>query len=84
MPKQQRKVGIKCASRHKNKEWQENQDEDIGGLWMHIYRNRQAIGQEQKNSNKANKLLIQSIQCRWNKEQRGHQGGISRSLNKQT
>jgi len=40
LPKQQRKEGIKCASKYKDKEWQENQDEDTGGLLMHIQRNR--------------------------------------------
>jgi len=63
LSKQQIKEEIKCANRYKNKEWQEDQDEGTGGLWMHTYRNRQAIGQGQKDSNKANKLLIQSICC---------------------
>jgi len=55
--KQQRKEGIKHTSRHKDKEWQEDQDKGTGRLQMHIHRNRQAIGQGQKDSNKANKLL---------------------------
>jgi len=37
--KQQRKKKIKYASRHKNEELQEDQNEDTGRLWMYIHRN---------------------------------------------
>ena len=37
--------------------------------------------QGQEDTNETNQLLIQSLQYRWNKEQRSNQGGISRNQN---
>ena len=37
------------------------------------------ISQGQKNPNEADKLLIQSFQCRWNQECGSDQGGASRN-----
>jgi len=37
--KQQGKIGIKHASRHENKEWQEIKSQSTSGLRMHTHRN---------------------------------------------
>jgi len=58
LPKQQKKAGIKCASKSKDKEWQELESESIGGFWMHTYRDRQTTGQGQEDTDKTNQLLI--------------------------
>ena len=51
---------------------------------MYTYRNQQATGQRKMDIDQTNKLLIQSFQCRWNKEWRSNQGGISRDRNQWT
>jgi len=61
-------MGIKHVSNSKDEEWQELESESIGGFWMHTYRDKQTTGQEQKNIDETNQLLIQSFQCRQNKE----------------
>jgi len=58
LPKQQGKMGIKCASRGKDKEWKEVESQSSGGFQMYTYSDRRTIGQGQKNPNEANKLLI--------------------------
>ncbi len=74
--KQQRKAEIEYARKYKDKEWQEDQDEGTGGLQIHTHKNKQAIGQKQENIDETNQLLIQSFQCRWNKEWRGDQSSV--------
>ena len=47
-------MGIECASRSKDKEWQELESESTGGFWMHVYSDRQTIGQGQEDTNETN------------------------------
>ena len=54
LQKQQRKAEIECTSKYKDKKWQEDQDEDISGLQMYTYRNRQVIDQRQEDTDKTN------------------------------
>ena len=51
-------MGIKHVSIYKNKEQKKVESQGFGGFQMYTYRDRQTIGQEQKNPNKTNKLLI--------------------------
>ena len=61
---------IKHASRCEDTEWQEIKSQDIGGFRIHTYGNQWIISQKEENTDKATQLLIQGVQCRWNKEWR--------------
>ena len=74
-------MGIECASKSKDKEWQELESESTGGFQMYTHRNRQTTSQGLEDTDKTNQLLIWSFQCRWNEEWRGDQSGISRNWN---
>ena len=73
---------IKCVSRCK--EWQEIKSQDIGGFRVYTYGNQWIISQKEENTDKATQLLIWGVQCRWNKEWRGDQGGTFGNWNQQT
>ena len=58
-------MGVKYTSKCENKEWKEAEGQGFGGFWIYTHRDWQTIGQRQKDSNKADKLLFRSIQCWW-------------------